>query len=51
MTLPLNQILHGDCISLLASLPAASVDLGALGLDRETQRKILDAMRRNQTDE
>jgi NurA-like 5'-3' nuclease len=30
---------------------AASVDLGSLGLDRETQRKILDAMRRNHTDE
>jgi DNA modification methylase len=25
--LPLNQILRGDCISLLASLPASSVDL------------------------
>ncbi|MEX2144151.1 MAG: DNA methyltransferase [Anaerolineales bacterium] len=24
---PLNQILHGDCIELLAALPAASVDL------------------------
>ena len=26
-SLPLDQILHGDCISLLATLPAASVDL------------------------
>ena len=26
-SLPLNQILHGDCISLLATLPEASVDL------------------------
>ncbi|PIV26873.1 MAG: hypothetical protein COS37_04200, partial [Anaerolineae bacterium CG03_land_8_20_14_0_80_58_20] len=25
--LPLDQILRGDCISLLASLPSASVDL------------------------
>jgi modification methylase len=27
MTLPLNQILRGDCISLLADLPESSVDL------------------------
>jgi predicted CopG family antitoxin len=30
---------------------ASSVDLGSLGLDRETQRKILDAMRRKNADE
>ena len=27
MTLPLNQILHGDCIEVLKSLPENSVDV------------------------
>lgn len=27
MTLPLNKIIHGDCLDVMATLPAESVDL------------------------